>query len=310
MLADDIVVPLIPECSACIVDSLETLIPLLAENKEEQFELFRLAYRRLSEGCKQGVEPVILSILLYRELYSLKGVENPLREIKRMSIKAAQRALPEVEREVSSQTDYEKLRAALAASIAGNLIDYNTSSHRPDLDKLVVSYRALLSEGFAIDDSRSMWESLTHRKGTLVFLADNAGETLFDTPLVRLTRELGWNIDYVVKARAMVNDATEEDVRGTEIEGLARIITTGAWAHGVPKRWVSQEFLDTVARSDMVISKGQANIETFPEIQKDSGIETYYVLKAKCPHIAQAINAKKGDNVVLRRPLKVGWTGP
>ncbi len=306
MPAHDIVVPLIPECSACIVNSLETLIPLLAESREEQFELFRLAYKRLSEGCGQGVEPVILSILLYRELYSLKGVENPLREIKRMSIEAAQRALPWVEIEVSSKKGYEKLRAALAASIAGNLIDYNTSSHRPDLDQLAASFATLLTQGFAIDDSRSMWESLTHRKGRLVFLADNAGETLFDTPLVRLIKELGWSVDYVVKAKAMVNDATEEDVRGTEIESLARITTTGAWAHGVPKRWVSQEFLDTVARSEMVISKGQANVETFPEIQKDTDVETYYVLKAKCPHIAHAINAKKGDNVVLRRPPVVG----
>jgi len=306
MPAHDIVVPLIPECSACIMNSLETLIPLLTENREEQFDLFRLAYKRLSEGCRQGVEPVILSILLYRELYSLKGVENPLREIKRMSIEAAQRALPWVEKEVSSKTGYEKLRAALAASIAGNLIDFNTSSHRPDLEQLEASFTTVLTEGFAIDNSHSMWESLTHRKGTLVFLADNAGETLFDTPLVRLITELGWSIIYVVKARAMVNDATEEDVRGTEIESLTRITTTGAWAHGVPKRWVSQEFLDIVARSDMVISKGQANVETFPEIQKDTGVETYYVLKAKCPHIAQAINAKKGDNVVLRRPPTIG----
>jgi uncharacterized protein with ATP-grasp and redox domains len=57
-----------------------------------------------------------------------------------------------------------------------------------------------------------------------------------------------------------------------------------------------------VKHSDLIISKGQANIETVPEIQQMTGIETYYITKAKCSHISQAIGAKRGDNVVLRRP--------
>jgi uncharacterized protein with ATP-grasp and redox domains len=57
-----------------------------------------------------------------------------------------------------------------------------------------------------------------------------------------------------------------------------------------------------VEKSDLVISKGQANIETFPEIQREKEVETYYITRAKCPHISQAVGAKKGDSVVLRRP--------
>lgn len=100
----------------------------------------------------------------------------------------------------------------------------------------------------------------------------------------------------------MVNDAVEEDVRGSEIEDLATIADTGAWAHGVPKEWVSEDFLELVGDSDMVISKGQANIETFPEIQQEYDVETYYLLRGKCAHISAAIAVQKGDNVVLRRP--------
>jgi uncharacterized protein with ATP-grasp and redox domains len=136
----------------------------------------------------------------------------------------------------------------------------------------------------------------------MLFLGDNAGETLFDIPLVRLMTDLSWNVTYIVKMRAMVNDAVEEDVRGTEIEKLAAIRDTGAWAHGVPKKWVSDEFLRLVEDSDMVISKGQANIETFPEIQREFSVETYYILRGKCPHISAAVGVTKGQNVVLRRP--------
>lgn len=140
----------------------------------------------------------------------------------------------------------------------------------------------------------------------LTYLADNAGETYFDIPFLKFAKEMGWTINFVVKARAMVNDATEEDVMGSGIEEFAEVSNTGAWALGVPKKWVSRQFLELVARSQLVISKGQANVETFPEIQSESGVETYYVLKAKCPHIAQALDAKKGDNIVLRRLIISG----
>jgi uncharacterized protein with ATP-grasp and redox domains len=105
----------------------------------------------------------------------------------------------------------------------------------------------------------------------------------------------------VVKGKAMINDATKEDIRGTEIEDLTIVVDSGAWAHGVPIEFVSEAFLGLYRESDLVISKGQANIETVPEIQKMMNVETFYLTKAKCSHISQAIGAERGDNVVIRR---------
>ncbi|TFG94884.1 DUF89 family protein, partial [Candidatus Thorarchaeota archaeon] len=157
-------------------------------------------------------------------------------------------------------------------------------------------------EGFAIDDSMQLWQSLQARTGKLLFLADNAGEHILDIPLLRLLKDIGWSVTYVVKGQAMVNDVTREEVRGTEIESLVNIADSGAWAHGVPLQMVSKEFLKLVSENDLVISKGQANIETFPEIQRETNIETYYITRAKCPHISKAIGAKKGDSVILKQP--------
>ncbi|MFW9955018.1 MAG: ARMT1-like domain-containing protein, partial [Candidatus Thorarchaeota archaeon] len=56
-----------------------------------------------------------------------------------------------------------------------------------------------------------------------------------------------------------------------------------------------------VKSADLVISKGQANVESFPDFQKEFHIETYYVIRAKCPHIAAVLGTAVGDNVVLRR---------
>lgn len=301
-MSDQIKVPLIPDCSACIVNSLKTMVPLLTNDITQQNQLFVLAFKRISEGYHENLAPILLSIRLYQELYKISGIEDPYAEIKQISKESALRALPLIERETETLEGYERLRACLASTIAGNVIDYNTVEHKPDLGALVEVFNSISTEGFAPDDSEHLWKTLTSKKGNLLFIADNAGEVILDIPLLRFLKELGWNTTYVVKGRPMINDATEEDVRGTEIEELATITNSGAWAHGVPVEYVSQEFLKTFAESDLVISKGQANIETVPKIQQKTGVETYYITKAKCSHISQAIGAKKGDNVVLRRP--------
>ena len=301
-MSDHIEVPLIPDCSACVANSLKTLIPLLAEDETEQNRLFSIAFKRLSEGYRDNLTPILLSIQLYQELYEIGGVEDPYSEIKRLSNESALRALPLIEKKTDILEGYERLRACLSASIAGNVIDYNTAEHSPDLGALVEVFDSILAEGFALDDSKHLWDSLRSQQGDLVYLADNAGEVILDIPFLRFLKELGWKTTFVVKGQAMINDATEDDVRGTEIEELATVTNSGAWAHGVPVEYVSEEFLRLMGESDLVISKGQANIETVPEIQQKTGVETYYVTKAKCSHISQAVGAMRGDNVVLRRP--------
>ncbi|TFF95046.1 DUF89 family protein [Candidatus Thorarchaeota archaeon] len=301
-MTDDLTVPLIPECSACIINSLRTAVPLLTDDEEEQHSLFSLAYRRIAEGYEKRIKPITLSIELYQEIYTLAGKDNPYRQIKLLSKKAALRALPEVEKRIQGLQGKEKLDACLAAAVVGNMIDFNTSGHRPDLEGLVDAFDEIFTQGFVIDDSKHLWSTLQTKPGKMLLLSDNAGEVILDIPLVRFVRDLGWRVFFVVKGRPMVNDATREDVSGTEIESLAEVIDSGAWAHGVPLKWVSEKFLEHVKTSDLVISKGQANIESFPEIQRMLGVETYYVTRAKCPHISSVLGVETGTNVILRRP--------
>ncbi|MGV9169993.1 MAG: damage-control phosphatase ARMT1 family protein [Promethearchaeia archaeon] len=301
MPANTLVVPLIPDCSACMVNSLKTLVPLLTKDKQRQFELFSIAFSILATGFDEKKDPATLSIQLYRELYSLEDAQDPYHEIKAMSNQAAKKCMNGINKRINALKGYEKLRAALAAAIAGNMIDFNTAGHDPDLTKLGEAFTAIERQGFALDDSQSLWSRLTSKKGNMVFLADNAGETYFDLPLIEIAKNHCWTVTYVVKDRPMMNDAVVGDIEETGIQKIAEVITSGAWSFGVPRKWVSQQFLDIVSNADVVISKGQANIETFPEIQRDLNVETYYLSRAKCPHIAGVLGVAKGQNVVLKR---------
>jgi uncharacterized protein with ATP-grasp and redox domains len=276
------------------------LIPRLTTNDKERYNLFAKSFLFLKEGYVNQTDPLTLSVALYQKLYTETGNMDPYIDLKRLSRVAAEKALPVVTELIESKEDYDKFRATLAATIAGNIIDFNTAGHDPDLDALEKTYHEVLDTGFTIDDSHSLWEKLNSSPGTLVYLGDNAGEVLFDIPLIKLVTELGWKVFFVVKGKAMINDATTEDIHGTEIESLAEVIDTGAWAFGTPRSMVSKVFLEAINTADLVISKGQANIESFPEIADEVGVETYYLLRGKCEHIASRLGAAKGDNLVLK----------
>ena len=293
-------IPLVPECSSCITNSLGFLIPRLTENVEEQYRLFATAFLYLEEGYRKRTDPLTLSVALYQKLYKDSGNMDPYYDLKQQSRIAAEKALPRVSSLLESMEGYEKFRAALAAAITGNIIDFNTAEHSPDLDSLEETYTEVLETGFDIDDSRLLWERLNASAGELVYLGDNAGEVLLDIPLIKMIAELGWTITFVVKGTPMINDATFEDVQDTEIESLTTVITTGAWAFGTPKNMVSEEFLQAIRTADIVISKGQANIESFPEIADETGSDTYYLLRGKCSHISTTLGIQTGKNLVLQ----------
>jgi uncharacterized protein with ATP-grasp and redox domains len=287
------------------MSSLKILIPLLSPDFKKQANYFALAFKALSKGYENNTAPVLLTISIYQDLYIRAGVHDPYAKIKQLSTEAALKTLPIIEEKMEGLNNRELFQACLSVAITGNVIDFNTAGHEPNLENLTEVFDDISNTGFAVDDSEHLWNTLKAKRGKLLFLADNAGEVILDIPLLRFIRDLGWRITFVVKGQPIINDATIDDVRGTEIEELADIVDNGAWAHGVPASFVSNEFLQLVANSNLVISKGQANIETFPEIQKQTNIETYYITRAKCPHISQAIGAKKGDNVVFRQPRPV-----
>jgi len=297
-------IPLSTECAVCITKTLSKVVPMLTDKWERQTELFSKAFHALSEGYANDLDVPSTLIPLMMELYSAAGVNDPFKTLKQKSVDAALRALPWIEQGINRFSGFKKFRASLSAAIAGNIIDYAHAGSVPDLESLECVFESIQREAFAIDHSKDLWHRLKSSDGKVVILGDNAGETVFDIPLVRMIKELEWTVIYVVKGLPSINDATKSDVLGTGIEHLAMISTTGARAYGTPKKYVNQQFLDLVAECDFVISKGQGNLETFPEIQNDLKKVAYYVLRVKCSHIASILGCEMNNNVVLRQDNK------
>jgi uncharacterized protein with ATP-grasp and redox domains len=127
----------------------------------------------------------------------------------------------------------------------------------------------------------------------LLYLADNAGETVFDRVLIECIQV---PVVYAVKGGPILNDATVEDARMAEVDRSAELISTGSNAPGTILARCSKRFQRVFAKAALVIAKGQGNYETLSE----QGSKVFFLLQAKCPVIARDLGVPV-SGLVLRQ---------
>lgn len=189
-----------------------------------------------------------------------------------------------------------RLEAAVKLAIAGNVIDLGIlerqSDHEVDIEG---SIHAVFAQGLARDDQPALEEALGQARHVL-YLADNAGEIVFDRLLVEELTRLGRDVTVAVKERPILNYVMEEDAREAGIDHCARVISTGSGEIGVPLARCSDAFRRAFASSDLILSKGQGNLETLD----DTPAPVFFLLKAKCEVTAAALGVRLGEMVLMR----------
>ena len=110
---------------------------------------------------------------------------------------------------------------------------------------------------------------------TILILADNAGETVFDRLLME---SIDKHFHYAVKSEPTINDALFDDAVASGIDQVAQIINNGSPVGGTHLPSCSEEFKALFYSADMVISKGQANFESLVNEQR----QIFFLFKVKC----------------------------
>lgn len=223
---------------------------------------------------------------VYRIIAEMTGVYDPYKEIKERCTRQALSLYPELKKRVHSSKD--RLMSAVRVAIAGNVIDFGANA---DFD-LKSDVKTILSQDFAINNFREFCEAIDKAK-KILYLADNAGETVFDRLLIE---ELPKPVIYVVREKPVINDAVREDAIAARIDEKAEIMSSGTDAPGTILNLCSEEFLKVYRSADMVISKGQGNYEGLSEEDKP----IFFLLKAKCQVIARDIGVEYGDIILMK----------
>jgi len=131
-----------------------------------------------------------------------------------------------------------------------------------------------------------------------MYLADNAGEVVFDRLLIEeLVEELGKQVNYVVRDKPVINDALIEDALFFGINRTAKVISSGSDAPGTLLKYCSPEFIRLYQKAELIISKGQGNYEALSG--EDRPI--FFLFRVKCPVIAEDVGCNVGDMILVSR---------
>jgi uncharacterized protein with ATP-grasp and redox domains len=225
---------------------------------------------------------------VHRIVKGVTGNADPHNQLKEKYNYVALAFFPKLVSIVKNSRD--PLLAAIKIAIAGNVIDLG-----PKVDiNLEKDVEDVLSNDLAIDDVDKLKESIFESK-KMLYLADNAGETVFDRILVEELLKQDVEVTYAVKDAPILNDATFRDAEIAGITKIANVISIGTDCMGVLFRECSPKFLEEFENSSFVISKGQGNYESLSNIQHK---EIFFLLKVKCPIIAEDIKVKTGSAIL------------
>jgi len=233
-----------------------------------------------------GATPPEIGQEVYRIISKMTGVKDPYKKIKEECTRQALSLYPEMKKLINSSED--RLMTSIKLSIAGNVIDFGAQA---DFD-LERDIEKILSQDFGINHYQEFCEVLD-RAGKILYIADNAGETVFDRLLIE---EFHKSVIYVVRERPIINDATREDALLSGINEVAEIMSSGCDAPGTILKFCSEDFLRVYRSSDLIISKGQGNYEGLSE----EGRPVFFLLKVKCPVIARDIGIEEGSIILTK----------
>lgn len=273
------------DCFPCLIRQALEAARMTGADEALQRRIMHQALNLLSQYSVGTVSaPPEIAYQIHRLVRSQAGAEDPYLDAKQASTEHALALYPEL-KQIVNQAD-DPLDAALRVSIAGNIIDLGYSQTydlRSTLDRV-------LTQPFALDRRVALRAMVSDAPGIL-FLADNAGETVFDRVLIET---LDVPVSYAVKGGPTLNDATRSDALEAGIDRAAEIIETGSDAPGTILSQCSDGFRKRFEEADLIIAKGQANYETL----SDRGARVFFLLQVKCPVIGEDIGAPVGSIVV------------
>ncbi len=274
------------ECIPCAMGSLITLFKKGMVPEDKQDFIFRTLLKYFSE-LNYRQSPPEIGQQMHRIIKELLDNSDPYFDIKNKFNRLLLDLYPDLKKRIIDADD--PFDFALRLAIAGNVIDFGPNN-KFDINDTI---KKANSVNLAIDNSKELKRSIAQSK-IVLYLGDNAGEVVMDRLFLETINHS--NVYFAVRGAPIINDITEADAKIVGIDKIAKIISNGDDAPGTILKNTSDEFRGIFDRADLIISKGQGNYESLSNCQKN----IYFILMAKCDHVAKHLGCKKGDFVVKK----------
>ena len=278
------------ECIPCFVRQAFEAASLVTNDQKIKERILRQVLARLSNESFDNAPPFIGGDI-HRIVRLLSGNNDPYLDIKKDSNTLAMKLMPSLKKLIKSSAD--PLETAVRMAIAGNIIDCGQGDHVSE-EKIKKTISQCLDQPVSKDTINELKEEI-EKASNILYLGDNAGEVFFDRLLIEELQ--GYPITFVVRGAPIINDALRDDARMAGLDKLVAVVDNGSDVPGTILEECSPEFKRLFFEADLVIAKGQGNYETLSDEQK----KIFFLLKVKCPVIAEDIGCQEGDMAIVRK---------
>ena len=276
------------ECLDCIYNQSTRVSEFLKVTPTQAKHISQIAKQHIEQFDHTSTPPHNATPM-YEDIASYLNVDDIYAQMKN---EASQSALKFVSTcKDSINTNEDRLEGAIKTAIAGNVIDL-AAEVMFDLNEEI---EKIFKTAFVIDDFQNLKTKLSQTK-TLVYLADNAGEEIFDKICIETIKELYPDIEvyYFVRGKPIINDLTISHAKSSKLDEVATLIDSGVPTPGYVQEFATKEANDLFKSADCIISKGMGNYECLGE---KINLPIYFLLKVKCQVVARSIGATLGDIV-------------
>ena len=289
-----------PECESCLLSRATVATYQATTNPALRFRCIAEVTKLLSREFKSTSNAAELGTKRDRIIRELTGNNDPYSRSKKTANEKALKMLPHAKKLVEQgYTQKERFKKACLCAIVGNIMEFDIPGHKFTLNNLSGAFREAAKD-LIVDDIDKAYD-LIKKANNVLYLADNAGEIVFDTLLVEQLKNMGLKVTYVVKGGPVINDATLEDTEISNMDKLAdEIITTGCDAVGLQKKEVSAEFLKVYNAAEMVIAKGMGYAETLTEYRLTK--PHLLLFRTKCVPVANYFCSPRDKNIAKLMP--------
>lgn len=276
------------ECLDCIYNQSSRVSKLLSLNPTQSLYISNLAKEHI-KNFNPTATPPHSATPLYEAIAQYLTCEDLYAKIKEESTNNAKKFILTCKEAISQANN--PLKSAIKTAIVGNVIDF-AAEVMFDLDEEIAK---IYDMPFAIDDYKSLKEKLA-TTNILVYLADNAGEEVFDKLCIQTIKELYPAIEvyYFVRGKPIINDLTLSHAKKSGLDEVAILVDSGVPTPGYALDLANIYSRELFFSADCIISKGMGNYECLGEEQN---LPLYFLLKVKCQVVARAIGANLGDIV-------------
>jgi hypothetical protein len=191
----------------------------------------------------------------------------------------------------------QPLAEAVRLAGAGNVIDFGVRGSVTEADVAAAIDEA---EGELADGQVDRLIEALRQTHDVLYLADNAGELVFDRLLLEELADRP--VTVAVRGAAVINDATRADAEAAGLTERFEVIDNGSDAPGTVLADCTDDFRRRFEAAGVVLAKGQGNCESLSEGDR----EIFFLLKIKCPVMAGRLGGRVGELVLRRR----GATAP